>query len=61
MNSSHHSNLVRDQPDDLFYLEFSVPPGLTLAEYRRRRRRPTRWERLRELAGGAQAAAAQPA
>jgi hypothetical protein len=60
MNSSRHNSLVSDHPDHLFYVESSVAPGLTLSEYRRRRRRPTRWGRLKELAGGAQGAA-QPA
>jgi hypothetical protein len=60
MNSSRHNSLVSDQPDHLFYVESSVAPGLTLSEYKRRRRRPTRWGRLKELAGGAQGAA-QPA
>ena len=60
MNSSHHNSLVSDHPDPLFYLEASVAPGLTLSEYRRRRRRPTRWGRLKELVGYT-AGAAQPA
>jgi hypothetical protein len=57
MNSSHRNSLVLEHPDHLFYLESSVAPGLTLSEYRRKRRRPTRWGRLKELAGGAQGAA----
>jgi hypothetical protein len=61
MNSSHHSNLILDHPDHLFYLESSVAPGLTLDEYRRRRPRRTRWERLKQLGGGGQGAAPQPA
>jgi hypothetical protein len=59
MNSSHDNSLVLDHPDHLFYVESSVAPGLTLNEYRRRRR-PTRWDRLKQLAGGSQGAA-QPA
>jgi hypothetical protein len=43
----------------VFYLETSIRPGLTIDQYRRSRsRRPRRWERLRQLAGGAQAATA---
>jgi hypothetical protein len=51
------------QPDAVFYLESSLPPGMTIGEYRRSRpRRPTRWERLKQLAGGgAQVAAGRPA
>jgi hypothetical protein len=45
-------------PDRVFYLESSVPPGLTLREYRRgRARRSTRWERLKRLAGNGAAPA----
>jgi hypothetical protein len=37
----------------------SIRPGLTIDQYRRTRpRKPSRWERLKELAGGAQAATA---
>lgn len=43
----------------VLYVETSIPAGLTIAEYRRSRpRRPSRWERLKQLAGGAQAATA---
>lgn len=43
----------------VLYMETSIRPGLTIAEYRRSRpHRPTRWERLKQLAGGAQAATA---
>jgi hypothetical protein len=42
-----------------FYIETSIPAGVTIADYRRSRpRRPSRWERLKRLAGGAQAATA---
>jgi hypothetical protein len=42
-----------------FYIETSIPAGMTIDQYRRRRtRRPSRWERLKRLAGGAQAATA---
>jgi hypothetical protein len=41
------------------YLESTIPPGMTIAQYRRNRpRRLGRWERLKELAGGAAVAAA---
>jgi hypothetical protein len=51
MNSNPNSQVV--------YIETTIPPGLTIGEYRRSRpRRPTRWERLKQLAGGAQAATA---
>ena len=43
----------------VFYMETSIRPGLTIDQYRRSRtRRPRRWERLKQLAGGAQAATA---
>jgi hypothetical protein len=43
----------------VLYIETSIRPGLTIGEYRRSRpRQPTRWERLKQLAGGAQAAPA---
>jgi hypothetical protein len=42
----------------VLYIETSIPAGLTIAEYRRSRpRRPSRWQRLKQLAGGAQVAA----
>jgi hypothetical protein len=43
----------------VFYIESSLPPGLTLDEYRRARpRRATRWGRLKRLAGAGAAPAA---
>jgi hypothetical protein len=43
----------------VLYIETSIRPGLTIDQYRRSRpQRPTRWERLKQLAGGAQAATA---
>jgi hypothetical protein len=51
MNSNPNSQVL--------YIESSIRPGLTIGEYRRSRpRRPTRWERLKQLGGGAQAAIA---
>jgi hypothetical protein len=51
MNSNPNSQVL--------YIESSIRPGMTLGEYRRSRpRRPNRWERLKQLAGGAQAATA---
>jgi hypothetical protein len=41
------------------YVESSIRPGVTIDQYRRSRPgRPSRWERLKQLAGGAQAATA---
>jgi hypothetical protein len=46
-------------PDRAFYLESSLPPGLTVDQYRRGRpRRSTRWKRLKRLAGRGPAPAA---
>ena len=44
----------------VLYIETSIRPGLTIDQYRRSRprRRPSRWERLKQLGGGAQAATA---
>jgi hypothetical protein len=51
MNSNPNSQVL--------YVESSIRPGLTIDDYRRSRpRRPNRWERLKQLAGGAQAATA---
>jgi hypothetical protein len=62
MNSNRQPTLLERAPDDVFYVESSVPPGMTISEYRRSRpRRPTRWERLKQLAGGPGFAAAQAA
>ena len=43
----------------VLYIETSIRPGLTIDQYRRSRpQRPSRWERLKNLAGGAQPATA---
>ena len=56
MYETPNSQLLQSQ---VSYIETSILPGLTIAEYRRARpRRPSRWERLKQLAGGAQAATA---
>jgi hypothetical protein len=56
MQSIDHNLL--SPSDRVFYLETSVPPGLSLREYRRaRQRRSTRWERLKRLAGSGAAPA----
>jgi hypothetical protein len=45
--------------NQVLYIESSIRPGLTIGEYRRSRpRRASRWERLKQLGGGAQAAPA---
>jgi hypothetical protein len=45
-----------------FYLETSLPHGMTISEYRRSRpSRQSRWERLKQLAGGTRVVAAASA
>jgi hypothetical protein len=45
--------------NQVLYIESSIRPGLTIDQYRRSRpHRASRWERLKQLAGGAQAATA---
>jgi hypothetical protein len=62
METSPQTHQLLQHADEVFYVETSLPPGMTIGEYRRSRpRRPTRWERLKRLAGGAQVAAARPA
>jgi hypothetical protein len=62
MYSTGPSNLLQDLTARQFYVESSVPPGLTLSEYRRgRARRSSRWERLKRLGGGVSAPAGAPA
>jgi hypothetical protein len=62
MRYRHEQNPNHHQPDDLFYVETDIPAGLTLNEYRRSRpRKVSRWQRLRDMAGGAGVAGAQPA
>ena len=52
MNATRPSHLAPALEDRVFYVDSTVAPGLTLDQYRRgRSRRPTRWERLRRLAG----------
>jgi hypothetical protein len=58
MKSTYPSPHQPELEDRAFYVESSVPPGLTLAEYRRGRKpRLTRWGRLKRLAGGGAAPA----
>jgi hypothetical protein len=58
MKPTSPSLLVMAPEDRVFYVESSLPPGLTLNEYRRgRQRRPSRWARLKRLAGGGAAPA----
>jgi hypothetical protein len=58
MKSTSPSILVTAPEDHVFYVESSLPSGLTLSEYRRGRpRRSTRWGRLKRLAGGGAAPA----
>jgi hypothetical protein len=41
------------------YIETTIPPGMTIDQYRRSRpRRRSRWNWLKRLGGGAQAATA---
>lgn len=58
MKSTTPTLLVAAPEDRVFYVESSLPPGLTLNEYRRgRQRRNSRWGRLRRLAGSGAAPA----
>lgn len=58
MKSTTPTLLVAAPEDRVFYVESSLPPGLTLNEYRRgRQRRTSRWGRLRRLAGSGAAPA----
>jgi hypothetical protein len=58
MKSTSPSLLVAAPDDRLFYVESSLPPGLTLNQYRRgRARRTSRWGRLKRLAGSGAAPA----
>ena len=59
MKSSALSPLAPVPEARVFYIESSLPPGLTLYEYRRGRpRRLTGWRRLKRLAGAGAAPAA---
>jgi hypothetical protein len=59
MQSIAPSPLAQALDSRVFYVETSVPAGLTLNEYRRGRpRRSTRWGRLKRLAGAGTAPAA---
>ena len=58
MQSIFPSHLQPALEDRAFYVESSIPPGVTVDEYRRgRARRPTRWNRLKRLAGAGAAPA----
>jgi hypothetical protein len=41
------TNALLQLPQEIFYVEASIRPGMTISEYQRNRPRPTRWERLR--------------
>jgi hypothetical protein len=59
MNSSVPSLALPALEDRVFYVESSLPTGVTLNQYRRGRgRRQTRWGRLKRLAGAGGAAPA---
>jgi hypothetical protein len=59
MQSTARTSLSFALDARVFYIETSVPPGLTIDEYRRgRSRRATRWGRLKRLAGAGAAPAA---
>ena len=61
MKTALRENHLFEPPDAVFYVESSLPSGMTIGEYRRTRPgAPTRWQRLKQLAGGAQVAAARP-
>lgn len=58
MKATRPSLLPPALEDRVFYLETSLPPGLTVNEYRRGRpRRSSRWDRLKRLAGSGAAPA----
>jgi hypothetical protein len=58
MKSISPSLPVPAPEERVFYVESSLPPGVTMDEYRRGRpRRLTRWGRLKRLAGGGAAPA----
>jgi hypothetical protein len=58
VKSTTPSLLAPGPTDRVFYVESSIPPGLTVNEYRRgRSRRLTRWGRLKRLAGSGTAPA----
>jgi hypothetical protein len=58
MHSTPSTSPLPAFEDRAFYVESSIPPGLTLNEFRRGRgKRLTRWGRLKRLAGGGAAAA----
>jgi hypothetical protein len=55
------AKLVAHEPDDVFYVECSLPAGMTLDQYRRNRRRPmSRRARLRRLPGGSRLSVRSP-
>jgi len=61
MYSHREPNPHLQLSDDLFYVETDIAPGVTLAQHRRSRSRgPSRWQRLKDLAGGANVAMTQP-
>ena len=47
MTDTAHPNPMLQLPEDIFYVETSLRPGLTISEYRRSRPRLSFWQRLR--------------
>jgi hypothetical protein len=61
MRNTHQPSLLLQPSDEVFYLESSLPVGMTVSEYRRSRpRRPTGWKRLKRLAGWVALGASTP-
>lgn len=62
MKATHPSNRLEDGQEDGFYIESSLPAGVTLSAYRRSRRRgATGRARLKLVSATARAAAGPPA
>ena len=52
MDTALHTTRIPEIPNDVFYVECSLEPGMTIDAFRRSRpRRPNRWERLRQFGG----------
>ena len=47
MTNTAQPNQLLQLPQEIFYVEASIKPGMTITEYQRSRPRPTRWQRLK--------------
>ena len=51
MTTAQNIHEALEPSDDVFYIESSLPPRMTIDEFRRSRPTRTRWQRMKALVG----------